>query len=377
MENFLIVLGLALLPALGNFAGGLLAEFLQTSKRNLNRALHAAAGIVLAIVAIDLMPKALENTSAWIIALAFALGGLAYIALEAAIERLQKRGADGSGSTTLWMLYAAVATDLFSDGLMIGAGSTVSSNMALILALGQVLADIPEGFATIVNFKDKNIPRRWRSWLSASFALPVLIATTLAYSLLRGQSNALKMAGLVFTAGLLTVAAVEDMISEAHESIEDTRLSVLIFIGGFVLFTLVSAGLEDYMVKEPAVVTQEGTAVPLAAGSSEASAAEMSKSLRKEAPAICFPEHPRERTEEMAPADLLFPALAVNESSEKAEMAPQVVIVQPGDTLSRIAAHLYGDPAKWRLIYEANRDMINDPNLLRAGMRLTVPSSQR
>ena len=31
------------------------------------------------------------------------------------------------------------------------------------------------------------------------------------------------MAALVFTAGLLTVAAVEDMIVEAHESTEDTR----------------------------------------------------------------------------------------------------------------------------------------------------------
>lgn len=48
---------------------------------------------------------------------------------------------------------------------------------------------------------------------------------------------------LVFTAGLLTVAAVEDMIVEAHETAEDTCGSVLAFVGGFVVFTLVSAGL--------------------------------------------------------------------------------------------------------------------------------------
>jgi ZIP family zinc transporter len=70
-----------------------------------------------------------------------------------------------------------------------------------------------------------------------------LLAASLAYLLLRGQGEALKMAALVFTAGLLTVAAVEDMIVEAHESAEDTRGSVLAFVGGFVLFTLVSAGL--------------------------------------------------------------------------------------------------------------------------------------
>jgi len=39
MSHLLTVLGFALLPALGNFAGGLLAECWHTSKRDLNRAL--------------------------------------------------------------------------------------------------------------------------------------------------------------------------------------------------------------------------------------------------------------------------------------------------------------------------------------------------
>jgi ZIP family zinc transporter len=34
------------------------------------------------------------------------------------------------------MVYIAVTTDLCSDGLMIGAGSAVSSALALALALG-------------------------------------------------------------------------------------------------------------------------------------------------------------------------------------------------------------------------------------------------
>lgn len=52
------------------------------------------------------------------------------------------------------------------------------------------------------------------------------------------------MAALAFVAGLLVVAAVEDMLEEAHEVREDSRRSVLAFVGGFALFTLVSAGLE-------------------------------------------------------------------------------------------------------------------------------------
>lgn len=243
MSGFLTVLGLALLPALGNFSGGLLAEFRHVSKRNLNQALHAAAGIVLAIVAVELVPRALQSTSGWIVGLAFGLGGLAYVGLERVVERFQKRKGSGEDRTSMWMIYVAVATDLFSDGLMIGAGSAVGSSLAIVLALGQVLADVPEGFATIANLKNKGVPRGRRLLLGAAFAVPVLTAAALAYVLLRGQSEALKMAALVFTAGLLTVAAVEDMITEAHESAKDAPSSALAMIGGFVLFTFVSAGL--------------------------------------------------------------------------------------------------------------------------------------
>lgn len=66
----------------------------------------------------------------------------------------------------------------------------------------------------------------------------------LAYFLLRNAPEALKMAALVFVAGLLSVAAVEDMLEEAHEARADNRRSVLAFVAGFALFTLVSAGLE-------------------------------------------------------------------------------------------------------------------------------------
>lgn len=191
MDSIWSVIGLALLPALGNFGGGLLAEFMATPQRRLNKALHAAAGIVIAVVAIELMPEALAKISAWIIALAFALGGLAYVAIEAAIEKLQKgRGKQGGANLGMWMIFVAVAMDLFSDGLLIGTGSTVSFSMAIVLALGQVLADVPEGYATIANMKDKGIPRTRRMLLTASFAIPVLSAAILAYYLLRGQSDA-------------------------------------------------------------------------------------------------------------------------------------------------------------------------------------------
>jgi hypothetical protein len=49
--------------------------------------------------------------------------------------------------------------------------------------------------------------------------------------------------------------------------------------------------------------------------------------------------------------------------------------VIPGDYLSRIAGYrqIYNNPAKWRLIYEANQDQIKDPNLIFVGQVLDIP----
>lgn len=47
--------------------------------------------------------------------------------------------------------------------------------------------------------------------------------------------------------------------------------------------------------------------------------------------------------------------------------------VLPGDTLSSIAQHWYGDGAQWPRLYEANRQQINNPNLIFPGQVLRVP----
>ncbi|MEM6393773.1 MAG: LysM peptidoglycan-binding domain-containing protein [Planctomycetota bacterium] len=49
--------------------------------------------------------------------------------------------------------------------------------------------------------------------------------------------------------------------------------------------------------------------------------------------------------------------------------------VQPGDNLTRIAERTLGDGAKFRLIYQANRDRLADEDDLRVGQTLVIPSS--
>ena len=47
--------------------------------------------------------------------------------------------------------------------------------------------------------------------------------------------------------------------------------------------------------------------------------------------------------------------------------------VQPGDTLSLIARQVYGNAGLWTIIFEANRDTMSNPSLIRPGQVLKIP----
>ncbi|MEB3220779.1 MAG: LysM peptidoglycan-binding domain-containing protein [Candidatus Sericytochromatia bacterium] len=56
--------------------------------------------------------------------------------------------------------------------------------------------------------------------------------------------------------------------------------------------------------------------------------------------------------------------------------APGAVVVQPGDSLSAIAARVLGSAGRWRELHEANRDRIgDDPRKLRVGQALRIPGA--
>jgi nucleoid-associated protein YgaU len=58
---------------------------------------------------------------------------------------------------------------------------------------------------------------------------------------------------------------------------------------------------------------------------------------------------------------------------EKLGSAQKTYTVQSGDTLQKIAQAVYGDASRWKEIFEANRDQISNPNVIRVGQELTIP----
>jgi nucleoid-associated protein YgaU len=64
--------------------------------------------------------------------------------------------------------------------------------------------------------------------------------------------------------------------------------------------------------------------------------------------------------------------------SEKAYLVSESFLyeVRTNDNLHWLAARFYGDARQWVRIYHANREGVRNPNLLRTGQRLRIPSNK-
>ncbi len=77
---------------------------------------------------------------------------------------------------------------------------------------------------------------------------------------------------------------------------------------------------------------------------------------------IFVPARPAERDERLARAE-----------GSAGQWIGGYYVVESGDILGRISQKVYGSAARWRRIYDANRDVLSSPDDLEVGMRLRIP----
>jgi nucleoid-associated protein YgaU len=67
----------------------------------------------------------------------------------------------------------------------------------------------------------------------------------------------------------------------------------------------------------------------------------------------------------------------VESTAQKVDPPAQTYTVNKGDTLSKIAREFYGSANRWHEIYDANRDQISNPDLIKPGQVLKIPTDAK
>ena len=62
-----------------------------------------------------------------------------------------------------------------------------------------------------------------------------------------------------------------------------------------------------------------------------------------------------------------------NVQSGSSSTAEKTYVVVSGDSLSKIAKREYGNANDWPRIFEANKDILKDPNKIYPGQKLKIP----
>ena len=220
-------------PALVAVSGGVLAALWTPGAQARSLIQHFAAGVVLAALAVELLPDiAKEHARAQVVIGAFAAGSLFMYALKLWTLRLEHTASRaGESSSRSTGLLVATFVDVATDGFIIGAGFAAGAETGTILALGLSVELLFLGLAVSSD--------RISGWkiiaVTSALGATVLGFALAGNRLLEGASPAVMAGTLSFSAAALLYLVTEELLMEAHE-VEEKPFSTLVLFGGFLVF---------------------------------------------------------------------------------------------------------------------------------------------
>ncbi len=228
-HNFLIMA----IPAVVALGGGILASAWNPGQQARSLIQHFAAGVVLAALAVELLPEIeREQAPGIVLAGSFALGSLFMYGLKLWTMRIEHKASisgDAAGLSTGLLL--ATFIDVATDGFIIGAGFAAGGQTGTILALGLSVELLFLGLALA-----SAATAGWRIIaISGALGATVLVFALIGNVLLSGASHAVIGGALAFSAAALLYLVTEELLMEAHE-VEERPISTLVLFGGFLAF---------------------------------------------------------------------------------------------------------------------------------------------
>jgi ZIP family zinc transporter len=219
------------IPAVVALSGGVLAALWKPSHEVRSLIQHFAAGVILAALAVELLPDiGKAHATKWVVLGAFGAGSLFMYGLKLGTQRLEGDGNGAAGAASVGLLVATFV-DVATDGFIIGAGFAAGGETGTVLALGLSVELLFLGLAVTSDRIDG-----WRIvGVTAALGLTVLGFAVLGSVLLAGASAAVLAGTLSFSAAALLFLVTEELLMEAHV-VQEKPVATLVLFGGFLTF---------------------------------------------------------------------------------------------------------------------------------------------
>jgi ZIP family zinc transporter len=222
-------------PVLAGIIGGVVAVVRTPSAALVSGVQHFAAGVVMAAVAGEVLPELRVRGPLWLVVVGFGAGVAVLVLLQRPED--EDEVADADGKLPVGFL-AAVAIDLFIDGLLVATGATVSRRTAVIIAIALTVEVLFLGLSVALRLAGSGVPRVRAAVITGGVSLVTAVGAVLGALVLGGAGSTVLTLVLAFAAAALLWLVVEELLVEAHEAPQRPWMAVMFFAGFLALYCL-------------------------------------------------------------------------------------------------------------------------------------------
>lgn len=230
---------LVVFPVLAAILGAVLAAVRPPGARLTSGVQHFAAGAVFAAIALDVLPGLDRQGHLGIATVGFALGAAILLGLRQ-LETHGGAGADERQAEGLPIgLLVAVGVDLLMDGILVGLSvATLGRAQGVVLTIALTLVVLPLALSVTVQLSSRGAGAVQAALVPPLLSLALVVGAIGAVVLL-GSAPAAVLAGiLAFGVAALLFLVAEELLVEAHETVDTPLLAAMFFVGFFVLYIL-------------------------------------------------------------------------------------------------------------------------------------------
>lgn len=254
MTNLGASAGWGLVVAVSLLGGALAAATLRLPPRVAATVTAFGGGILLAAIALELVPEADEQAGAWLTALGLLAGTLVYVGADAWLTRdagmkaMRRSGHAAAAGQSMSMAVdhgeiargETIAAGLFVDGVpeSLALGLTVAEGaIGLALLVGILVGNIVEAYGAAQPIIAGGHSKRFAIGLLGGIGLALACATVLGGTVLSSASPALIGGAQAIAAGAVLAVVSISIIPHAFSAVSSLVASaaVLGFIGGYLL----------------------------------------------------------------------------------------------------------------------------------------------
>ncbi|MBL7054542.1 ZIP family metal transporter [Candidatus Woesearchaeota archaeon] len=210
--NILLIIALIIM---GPIIGSLIGVIKKPTPKLLASYLGFAAGVMISISFLQLIPEALKLSSMIYVIIGFVAGFFIMMFFDDLIPHLHPglcSKEKPSIKRTAFTLLIGIALHNLPEGLAISSGFASLEKLGFVIALSIALHNIPEGIVTAAPLYASTKKRLKSFLLSSSTAIPILFAFLIGTFLFRFIPDILLGIVMAFTAGVMFYISGDELL---------------------------------------------------------------------------------------------------------------------------------------------------------------------